>query len=230
MKRFYKKVSVTHRGGLYYPQLDGKDIKTPLKTVLLSPIQDIADEISREWDAQKETIVPDTMPFTQIVSTRLDKITGQRDVITQQIMPYIDGDTILYHSSDKGDLLARQQNQWTPWVDWANQKIGSYYTLQMELSATSQEKEIHDYWTRFIDGLDDERLTLFQALVSLTASPILSAAFLEKELNDEAVFSLSHLEELFQQESWGLDWEAEDKQNKKKQELNAYYRYLNFLS
>ena len=104
MKRFYKQVSVTHRDGLYYPQLDGKDIKTPLKTVLLSPIQGIADEISREWDAQKETIQPDTMPFTQIVSTRLDKITGQRDVITQQIMPYIDGDTILYHSSDKDDV------------------------------------------------------------------------------------------------------------------------------
>jgi chaperone required for assembly of F1-ATPase len=81
MKRFYKQVSIVKEGGGYAVQLDGKPIRTPSKSILIAGNENLATLSKAEWDAQGEKINHNTMPVTQILNTKQDRISGHRAVL-----------------------------------------------------------------------------------------------------------------------------------------------------
>jgi len=85
MKRFYKLVSVDAVRNGFEIQLDGRNIKTPMKNILSAPSRKLADAIMAEWAAQDKEILPDTMPLTQILSTRIDRVSNERHLVCEKI-------------------------------------------------------------------------------------------------------------------------------------------------
>ena len=88
MKRFYTLVSTQKEQGGYLVMLDGRAVNTPAKTKLLCETENLANEVVKEWAAQVETIKPDTMPLTQLVSTKLDQVAQQREAMTKEVLKY----------------------------------------------------------------------------------------------------------------------------------------------
>jgi len=108
-KRFYTMVSSKKTDEGFAIQLDGKTVQTPSKLDLVAPSQALADAITVEWSEQVDTIKPDTMPLTQILTTSIDKI-RDRDAITEQyfailhIMTSLSGSLILALAFVEGDI------------------------------------------------------------------------------------------------------------------------------
>ena len=111
MKRFYKLVSTKKEPGGFGVCLDGKPVKTPSGTLLLAPTENLADEIVKEWAAQEEIIVPDSMPLTQILTTKIDRISKERQAMSEAVMKYLDTDLLCYRTTEPPELAQMQQGK-----------------------------------------------------------------------------------------------------------------------
>ncbi len=62
-----------------------------------------------------------------------------------------------------------------------------------------------------IAAQDDYALAALHVLASITGSLVLGLAVLEGELTPAEAFALSRLDEAYQAEKWGRDYEAEER-------------------
>ena len=73
------------------------------------------------------------------------------------------------------------------------------------------------------------RLGVLHRVVSLGGSLVLGLGFVGGHLNAEQLFSNAFLDELWQNEKWGRDQEARNRQDKIRAELREARRFLHFL-
>ena len=144
MKRFYKLVSTEKVGGGFYILLDGKPVKTKSGAHLLASNEAIANRLMQEWAAQEEHILPNTMPFTQIINTIIDRVSVERDVMSAAVLKYLDTDLICYFADEPEALVKLQKDKWQPWLDWFEGKFDCKLKTTTDLAALTQEQSAHD--------------------------------------------------------------------------------------
>lgn len=206
MKRFYKLVSLSKTDLGWNILLDGKPVKTPLGTPLYAPTEALATLMQAEWSAQGETINPESMPITQIVTTGIDRVANEREEIERQVQAYINTDMICYHAEQPEHYALRQKEAWVPWIDWFETKTGERLETTTDLSALTQSDKNNQYVSDYIKSLDMWHFTLLQILVSITGSVVLSMAFMAKEFDKDRLFDLSHVEDLLKSELYNEDF------------------------
>ena len=67
-----------------------------------------------EWATQGDTVAPDTMPMTQILTTAIDRM-RDRDAITKAILKYLDTDLLCYRVKEPVEIFKRQKEIWDKW-------------------------------------------------------------------------------------------------------------------
>ena len=147
MKRFYKEASLsseTDRG--YQILLDGRAVKTPLKSDLFIEHEKIARKIRDEWAGQSEQIKPDSMPYMSLYATIIDKVSPVRAEIIEQVAGYVDGDVILYFNEEDQDFLAQQRQHWHPLLSSAETSYGLRYQIETGFLPNGQSHDIHEKW------------------------------------------------------------------------------------
>lgn len=199
MKRFYTLASHKKVDGGYEIQLDGKTVKTPSGQSMVTLTKALADVIIAEWGAQEEKIKPDTMPITQILTTKIDKI-RDREAITEAAMRYLDTDLVCYWAKDPADVAARQKEVWGRWVKWFDTHFEVPLYTTTNIDAITQDPEAHKRAWNYIEALDDAYFTILHIVTSLSGSLILALAFTEGEITAEEIFEASYLEELYRGE------------------------------
>lgn len=235
MKKFYTLVSTEKCAGGYNILLDSRILKTQDKLDLLAPNEDIANRVVREWADQSDFIVPDTMPFTQILSTKIDRIAQDRDAITQVLLKYVDTDLLCYLASAPDGLVHAQNKKWACWRSWFEGEFGvEPLETTTGLDALKQEQAIHQSIAHYIEGLADDHFTVFQLVASMSGSLLLSMAFTAGKARSDEVFEAMYVEEhfkdtLYNAEKYGVDPIAEKKQKEDKDNLQAYEDYLSSL-
>ena len=90
-RRFYKDVSVTGDLGI---ALDGRPVKTPLKSSLRLPTQALAEAVAAEWAGQGETIDPASMLFTKLANTAIDRVGPERARIAGEVTEFAKNDLV----------------------------------------------------------------------------------------------------------------------------------------
>jgi chaperone required for assembly of F1-ATPase len=234
MKRFYQKVSYAafDEGG-YQILLDGRVLKTPLRFDLAIPTELIAKKIVTEWNSQKDTIVPDTMPFYSIMATAIDKA-GERDLINQDIERYIQGDLLFYRAPEPQALVARQNALWNPILAFAENYFQCTLKTTTDISAVEQDNVYFRSFQAYINTLDFIEFTLLHGLVSLTGSPIISLALLEDEIGCDKAFKAVMCEEDYNSEICGesdanKSPDEIEKMNRLQRDIRSYYKFKNAL-
>lgn len=211
MKRFYKNVTVTPvQPGLYEARLDGKPIKTPEKNILTVPSETLAQQLADEWLAQGKIIVPSTMPLTQLVSTCIDKVSNQRDVLTKQLLKFIDTDLLFYRADHPPEFGVAQAKAWDPLIKEAEGLLQSSFETTDSLVALKQPEAAHANIKQAIAALNDYEFTVLQVVAPFAGSFLVAYLFVQQKLDANEVMDAIRVEErlkdkIYDAEKYGAD-------------------------
>jgi chaperone required for assembly of F1-ATPase len=229
LKRFYKQASVAEADGGFAVHLDGRPVKTPAGRRLAVPYRALAEAMTEEWQAQGEEIRPSTMPMTQLASTALDRIAPERAAILEQMIRFAETDLLCYRADFPPDLVARQTAQWQPLLDWAAETMGARLAVTSGVVAISQPVEAVAALLARLEGYDPWRLCAAQAACAASGSLVLGMAMAEGRLTGQQTYEVSQLDETYQIEQWGEDYEAADRRAALQRDILAAERLLTLL-
>lgn len=235
MKRFYKLVSTEKVTDGYHILLDGRPVKTKAKAFLCATNAAIADRLLQEWADQTDDIVPDTMPFTQILNTQIDRVSAERDVMSAAVLKYLDTDLLCYPTDMPQDLAKQQHESWQPFLDGFFKTVFGYeLQTTTALAAVKHPAEVHKVVADYVHGLDDARFTILQLVTSISGSLILALAMVRGGASAALLLEACFIEETFKDalydaEKYGGDPMLEKAKKSAMQDFQAAEDYLVLL-
>ncbi len=226
-KRFWSESNVVETPDGFTVQLDGRDIRTPGKSLLVMPTRALAEAVREEWDAQSGKIDPETMPVTRTVNSAIDKVGPQRDNIAAMIAEYGDADLLCYRATSPKELVERQCAAWDPLLDWAADALGARLLPRPGVVHQPQDRAALDRLGALLKDFSDIELTAFHDLVSLSGSLVIGYAVARSMADDERLWQASRVDENWQVEQWGEDDAATALAERKRSAFMTASRILN---
>jgi chaperone required for assembly of F1-ATPase len=235
MKRFYKLVSYEKKPEGYTILLDGRVVKTKSGALLLAQNEQVASQIAQEWAQQGEQIDPDSMPFTQILNTRIDQVGKKRKAMSAAVLKYLNTDLICYPAEDPKALYELQEQHWVKQREWIEQRFGTPMKVTTGLKALQQPPELHNALKAHVDAMSDDIFTLFQVVAPLCGSLVLGLALIEGQCSADEIFKACFVEEHYKDEiymvnEYGRDPLSEHKQQACLRDLKACETYRSYLT
>ncbi|MEM7472129.1 MAG: ATP12 family protein [Pseudomonadota bacterium] len=215
-KRFWKEAGVEASEGGFTVVLDGRPVRTPAKSALITPTHEMAEKIAAEWDAQEDKIEPLTMPFTRSANAATDKVAVQHAEVADMIASYGDSDLICYRAANPQGLVERQNEGWDPLVDWSATALKAPLKVYVGVMHASQSNASLQTLSERVHAMTPFELTAFHDLVSLSGSLVIGFAVTENHLPASELWEISRIDEKWQIDQWGADEEAEAQSELKK--------------
>ncbi|XDZ66446.1 ATP12 family chaperone protein [Alphaproteobacteria bacterium LSUCC0684] len=229
-RRFWKEVDISSGAGGYAVLLDNRPVKTPSGAAFLIPRQELAEEISKEWDAQDEVIAPDTMPMFKFAVTAIDRVTPQRQAVVDEISGYGASDLLCYREASDAVLRARQDEIWQPFLNWFAATRGIELVVAHGIMPQAQSPSARERMRALVADKDDFALSGLHCLVTVSGSLVLGLAVADGMTSAKEVSGAAFLDDLWQQEKWGYDAEADGRIKTHQALIEDAERYLKLLT
>ncbi|HBO60003.1 MAG TPA: hypothetical protein DD624_08875 [Alphaproteobacteria bacterium] len=130
-----------------------------------------------------------------------------RNELTEQIIGYVQTDTLLYFAPYPEKLKRLQEQKWGAVIARFNDKGANLKPTESLAVSTIDAATRHLLQIR-LETFSDAELQWFRELAGAYRSVLLALAVCDGELTEDEAFDLSCLEELFQNELWQTDAEA----------------------
>ena len=208
-KRFYDEVSVAEKSGGWIVKLDARELKTPGREALILS-HSHAILLAAEWDAQVDTIKPETMPVTRLLNVAAERTPINRDALIAEAAKYGGTDLLSYRSEDR-PLFDRQTDAWDPVLAWAKTRHTIDLKTTVGIMAIDQDPKSLNQIADYAADLGNINLTLLLHFTAVLGSAVLAIAVIDRHLKCDAALDLSRLDEIFQIERWGQDEEAQER-------------------
>ncbi|GAA4643144.1 ATP12 family chaperone protein [Pontixanthobacter gangjinensis] len=215
MKRFYKDTGIAEAEGGFQVQLDGRPVKTALGSAQIAPTRSLAETLAAEWDAQGDKIDPALFRFRDHVDYTIDMVRPDRADPIAKLLKYAETDTLCYRADPGGHFFARQQEVWDPLLNEFEAREGVMMQRVSGIIHRPQSPEIATQLSNRLSALDEFALTSLLTMTSLTASLCIGMSALEAGADAEALWGAANLEEDWQIEQWGADYEAQAVRNRR---------------
>ncbi|MEM7060267.1 MAG: ATP12 family protein [Pseudomonadota bacterium] len=229
MKRFWKETSISEDPDGFTINLDGRPVRTPARHACRVPRRLMAEEIAAEWQAQEEVVSPLSMPMTRVAATCLDRVAPEMDAVRDMITAYGGTDLLCYRATHPAELIARQTAGWDPVLDWAAETVGARLKTGSGVMHIAQPPSAEDALARRVRDADAWTLTGLSELVTISGSLVLGLAVLEQFLEAEAAWELSRIDEQWNIDEWGEDFEAAELAAKRQSDFLQAARVLDIL-
>ena len=231
MKKFYKDASVTESGSSWALLLDGKPIKTPMRSELVFPTRALADVAQAEWQNQLDMILPETMPVTQMMMTIIDRVRPNREKFLNETLGYLDTDLICYFADEPEIYAQEQRKHWLPILDWLRDFFKCEILTTSSLAALSQPERTKEIIGDFISGLDELRFSVLYLTTLTTGSVLLSIAFIESAFTQAEIYEAALAEDLIRDkiylaETYGVSPDQERRRKIIQNELSSSRQFL----
>jgi chaperone required for assembly of F1-ATPase len=207
-RRFYKTVSVAPADGGYAVLLDERQLRGPKGGYVVLPTQALADQVAGEWAAQGERLELAAMHATRLANTAIESVPLAREATAQAIADYAASDLLCYFATEPEGLLERQQRLWGPILDRAEAESRLRFIRAAGIVHQVQPPETLARVKAIALELDDFGLTGLAFGAALFGSAVLAIALQRGWISGEDAFTLSRLDEAWQEEKWGVDAEA----------------------
>jgi chaperone required for assembly of F1-ATPase len=207
-KRFYTTAGVNETPDGFAITLDGKPVRTPGKNVLAAPVRALAEMMAAEWEAQKETIDPMSMPLTRLANSIIDGVAGNVQAVADDAAKYFETDLLLYRASFPEALIARQAEHWDPVLRWVAFNLGAHFILAEGVVHVQQPQQAVNA-VRARLPQDAWSVGAFHVVTTITGSALLALALREGVLGQQQVWAAAHVDEDWNREQWGVDEEVE---------------------
>ncbi|GGA31389.1 ATP12 family chaperone protein [Neptunicoccus cionae] len=207
-KRFWSTVDVTEADTGFVIQLDGRTVKTPEKRDLLLPTRKAADLVAREWDDASGELSPTAMPATRWANVSVDKMGGQMAAVVDMLAAYGENDLLCYRSTHPQELIARQADQWDAPLNWASLTFKAPLLVTSGVIPVEQPNQSVANLRQAVETFDPFELAAFHDLVQISGSLVLALAVSHQHMVAEQAWQVARVDEIWQAEQWGVDDEA----------------------
>lgn len=212
MKRFWDKAEVADSEGRFAVLLDGRPVRLPGGTPVRVDSRGLADAIAAEWDAaggaKGGEFRPDDIPLTRLVGTAQERIAPDPAATVAALAKYAETDLLCYRADDRR-LAERQAAAWDPVLDWAALALDAPLRVTEGVMPVAQAPQSLSALSRALAAHPPVALAALGVAIPALGSLVLGLALAEGRLAPEEAHRLAILDELFQEELWGLDAEAE---------------------
>jgi chaperone required for assembly of F1-ATPase len=230
VKRFWDTAAVEWTETGHSILLDGKPMRLPGGAPLLVGHVRLARAICEEWQLAGggkggEMSFIDT-PLTRLAGTARERIAPDPSVTVDAIARYGETDLLCYRAETPGELVQRQHQQWQPWLDWASLAYDAPLRVTTGVGFVKQHHDSIAALRRAVAALDIDALAGLGIAVPALGSLVLGLALAAGELGPHAAYALGALDELFQAEQWGDDYEAVDRRASILKDVVLAARYI----
>ena len=207
-KRFWTETSVVEGDTGFELRLDGRPVRTPLKTLLVMPTRSMAEAAAAEWDAQEGVIDPMTMPVTRSANSALDQLMPQQKAVAAMLAGFAETDLLCYRAPQPQGLIDQQNKGWTPILTWAADRYGAPLITVTGVLPAEQPASSLSVYHRAVAAFRPFSMTALHDLVTLSGSLILALWVADGAGEAEAAWALSRIDEDWQVAQWGEDRQA----------------------
>jgi chaperone required for assembly of F1-ATPase len=222
-RRFYTSATVTADLGI---ALDGRAVKTPLRSPLRLPTPALAEAVAAEWAGQGAEINPATMILTKLANTAIDRVGPDRARIEAEVLDFANSDLVCYRADRPPDLVQRQRSQWNPVIDWARTALGAPFEVTEGIVHRPQPQQAVAAFALALRDLSDFELAAFHSIMTLTGSALIAMMLARGATVPEAAWLSAHADEDYQIQHWGQDAEAQAKRALRYAEFMACCRFM----
>ncbi len=228
VRRFYKAAAVAEDGAGV--TLDERRLRTPRGAVFNAPTRALAEGMAAEWQAQGEHILPSTMPLTQLAFAAIDHTPQRRDELIQYIAKFGETDLVAHRAEAPAPLVARQTTLWDPIIVWAQHDLGVTLPVVTGILAAQVPAESLETLGAHAAALDDFQLTALSQSAGLSGSAVIAFALLRQRIDAETAFAIAFLDDLYAQDTWGEDAEAQARLDRQRAEFENIARFVAALA
>lgn len=210
-RRFYKAATAGPVEGGFAVLLDGRTPKTPAGAKLILPTLALADLVAAEWEAQATEIDSRRMPALRLAATAIDRVARVRDEVADEVARYAGSDLLCYRATAPEGLVRAQATAWDPLLAWAGETLGLKLSAVPGVIHKAQPEASLARAKALALELDDFGLTGLAQAAGLLGSTVLAAALERGRVTGQEAHDLARIDEAWQEERWGVDYEAADR-------------------
>lgn len=203
--------ALSDHGGGFGVMLDGRNVRGPKGGRVLLPTRALAELVAEDWAGQGEHLELAAMHATRLANTAIESVPLARDATAQEIADYAASDLVCYFAEAPVGLLARQSQLWGPVLDRVEAEAGLTFVRAAGIVHQTQPVATLDRVKKMALEGDDFALTGLAFGTALFGSAVLSIALHRGWLGGEEAYSLSRLDEAWQEEQWGIDADAAER-------------------
>ncbi len=220
IKRFYNEVAVAETPEGFAVHLDGRPARTPARVVMLLPTRAAAELVAAEFAAQGEYFNPASMPVMRLVNTAIDGVASDPQAVLEDIQRFASGDMLFYRAESPERLVQRQADIWDPILDWAREVLGARFILSEGVVHVEQPRESIAAVGRHLSARSEPLLLAsLHVMTTLTGSALVALAVEHGEIDAEQGWTAAHVDEDWNIEQWGEDFEAAARRASRKAEM-----------
>lgn len=209
-KRFYSAAGIAEEPDGFVVTLDGKPVRTPGRNALAAPVRPLAEALASEWEAQRETIDPLSMPLTRLANSVIDGVADNVAAVADDMARYFESDLLFYRAGFPDALVARQARHWDPVLRWAADDLGAHFILTEGVMHVKQPDSAVAA-ARALLPQDAWSVGALHVVTTVTGSALLALALRQGVLDEDEVWAAAHVDEDWNRETWGADEEVEQR-------------------
>ncbi len=206
--RFFKEVLVIEREGRFELRLDDRSLRTRGRNVLRVPSSALAEAIRTEWVRQGDRIDPSATPLTSLVSAAIDADDQGLADWRNDVLSYLGADLLCYRADRPEALAARQEQIWSPILEWMRSELGASLVVTSGVIKIVQPDAAIQAIRAVLEKTTPLELLAIRQATTLTGSGAIALALWRGAFTAAALFDASLVDETFQAEKWGEDAEA----------------------
>lgn len=213
IRRFYKDVTLAEMAGGFQVMLDNRGVKSVGGAAQIAPTRALGEALAAEWARQGDKIDPVSLPLRDMADYAIDIVAANPASVARGLIAYAETDTLCYRADPDEPLYARQQDVWEPLIAAFEAAHRITLTRVSGVLHRPQPPETLAALEAKLLSLDPFALTGVEAMAKLAASLVTALAAFDAAHEDEslALWQAVCLEEEWQADLWGRDWEAEER-------------------
>tara|TARA_Y100000589_G_scaffold314256_1_gene336513 strand:- start:8 stop:667 length:660 start_codon:yes stop_codon:yes gene_type:complete len=183
----------------FYILKNNKKLKTPNKKYLYGKNLSHAKKLVNEMEIKKKnqfSILNLTLFSCNL--TEYDNVN-----IINNILRMLDYDNTLYRVSTTIPLNKEMDKKFNSYIDKFSNKFKISFCLLNNIISKQENLNVKKF-IKYLNDLDNFKITVLYKLSGITKSVILSYFFLNKRILSKKLFELSNIESIYQQKNWGL--------------------------
>ncbi len=212
MRRFWDRATIEPTASGFRVLLDGKPMHLPGGLRLDLASRPLAEAVAAEWQeaggGKGGEMSFENVPLSRLAGTAQERIAPHGTVTAAALARYGETDLLCYRADTPPALVALQQAEWQPWLDWAEQRFGAHLRVATGVMPVTQDTSSLAAFGAALGVLDPNTLAGLGVAVPALGSLVLGLALAEAALDAAEAHRLATLDERFQEEFWGADEEA----------------------